>query len=55
MLALIVIVQESDASLDLASIAAASRALSPALDDLLWEVAADVQAQARAQLDEAGA
>ena len=51
-LAIVVVVQDAQASLDLARITAASRALAPALDDLLWEVAAGAQAQARAQLGE---
>jgi purine nucleoside phosphorylase len=54
-LAIIVVVQDSAASLDLARITSASRALAPALDDLLWEIAASAQVQARAQLGEAGA
>lgn len=54
-LAVIAVVQDSEGSLDIARIAATARKLSPALDDLLWELAADAQSHARGQLDEGGA
>ncbi|MCC7013562.1 MAG: hypothetical protein IT454_13440 [Planctomycetes bacterium] len=53
-LALVVVVQEAEAALDIAKIAARSEALAPALDDLLTELALDVQRVARARLDEVG-
>ena len=54
-LALVVVVQGGAEQIDVAHIASAARAMAPALDDLLWELGADVQKLARAQLDEAGA
>jgi len=50
-LSIVVVTAAGDESLDIARIAAASRALAPALDDLLWELAAEVQREARAELE----
>ncbi len=53
-LAIGLVVAQSGARLDIARIAAAARALAPALDDLLWELARAAQARARAELEKAG-
>jgi purine-nucleoside phosphorylase len=50
-LALVVVTHVGDGALDVGQIAAASRSLAPALDDLLFELADDVQRAARAALE----
>ncbi|HVS08653.1 MAG TPA: hypothetical protein VMS76_02175 [Planctomycetota bacterium] len=50
-LAISVVASATDAPLDMARIAAAARELAPAIDDLLWELSAEVQRRARADLE----
>ncbi len=47
-----VITARASDAVDVAQIAAVSQAIAPALDDLLWQLAADVQREVRARLDE---
>lgn len=49
--ALVAIVHSGAGAIDVGQVAAASRAFAPALDDLLHELAGDVQRAARASLD----
>lgn len=51
-LALVVVAARGEESLDLARTTALAHAVAPALDDLLWELAAQVQREVRARLDE---
>ena len=50
-LAVSVVTSDGDAPLDMAQIAAAARELAPAIDDLLWELSAEVQRRARLDLE----
>lgn len=51
-LSIVAVVHSDDGAIDIAQIAARSEALAPALDELLTELASDVQRSARARLDE---
>lgn len=51
-LATIVVVAEERDDVDVARIASLCQAVAPALDDLFWQLAADVQKEIRARLDE---
>jgi purine-nucleoside phosphorylase len=51
-LAVCVVTARGEEEVDVARIAAVSQAVAPALDDLLWQLAGDVQREVRARLDE---
>jgi purine-nucleoside phosphorylase len=51
-LSIVVVTNSCEEPVDIARIAARSAALAPALDDFLWELAANVQRHARAGLDQ---
>lgn len=50
-LAVVVVSNAADGPLDIARVAATSSAIAPALDDFLWSLAAEVQREARAELE----
>ena len=51
-LCVVVVTDEGDGPLDIARVAATSGRMAPALDDFLWKLAADVQREAHARLEQ---
>jgi purine-nucleoside phosphorylase len=51
-LCVVVVTDSGDGPLDIARVAATSGKIAPALDDFLWTLAADVQQEARARLEQ---
>jgi len=54
-LSLVLVVNDSEGPIDIAEIVAVAARLAPSVDDLLWELAADVQRQTAADLEGSGA
>ena len=53
-LAIVLVTHTGDAPVDIAEVASVSSELAPALDDLLWEVARNVESEAMADLEREG-
>lgn len=50
-LSIVLVANDSDGPIDVAEVVAVAARLAPSVDDLLWELAADVQRQAQADLE----
>lgn len=51
-LSLVLVANDSEGPIDIAEVVAVAARLAPSVDDLLWELAADVRAQAQAVLED---